>query len=351
MADIDRAIASILADELALPRAADNPIAYVGCDIPAELLIASGRVVSHLPWDAERKTPVADRWLEGGFAPWARSMLDDWAAGRFDFFEHVVFSRGDDSAQRLYYYVCELQRRGVISGPAPQIFDIAKIDRPSSIRRSIAAVVRLAERLEIDEASLRESIDVANRRRRIFADVASSRTEPGRLYEQIARASLFADIDDLLGNADFGASKNVRHVLLAGSAPPDDRLHRIVEAAGWDVGGELHERPLDRLGPENHAIGDGAASAIGEHVHQLNFGARGFANRARQIIEAARMAKADAVILWLIEQDEALTWSVPGQMRALSEAGIPVLLATRRRWDARDGIADEIAAFLDEVPA
>jgi hypothetical protein len=346
MIELQSVLDAILDDPLAQARASGRALAYVGFDLPTELLMASQRHVCHLPWDADRKTPAADRWLERSFAPWTRSMLELWLEGRFDFFEHVVFSRGDDSAHRLYYYVCELQRRGLLDGPTPLIFDVAKVPRASSARHTIAAVRRLAERLEIGDQQLRNAIDAANRRRKLYADLEAARGAPGSLYERIARATLFADLDDVLRTAALEDRVPRRRVLLAGSAPPDDRLHMAIEATGWVVSGEWHERTLQRCGPENRSHSDDPAAAIGSHAHRLAVGARSFADRASSLVDAARGARADAVILWLIEEDEALPWGIPAQRAALSAAGIPALIATRRRWDARDGIAEEIAEFL-----
>lgn len=341
---------SILTDPLAQARAAGSAVGYVGFDIPEDLLAASGRHICHLPWQADRATPKADGWLESSFPGWSRSILEDWADGRFDFFEAVIFSRGDDSAQRLYYYVCELQRRGLIGGPEALIFDIARIGRDTSIKRSVDAVRRLAGRLAISDAMLAEGIDVANRRRAIFDKVESGRTSNGALYERISRASLFASLDnEMEGFAAPVASLSGR-ILLAGTAPPDDSLHRTVDELGWTVTGDAHDRSLTRLGPLL-AAGDDPAASIGAQAHDLVIGARSFANRADWLVTEARRARADAVVLWLVEQEEALVWHVPAQKRALDAAGIPALVMTRRRWDGNDGAASEIAEFIGGLRA
>ncbi|HEU4652163.1 MAG TPA: hypothetical protein VFS49_12190, partial [Croceibacterium sp.] len=57
---------------------------------------------------------------------------------------------------------------------------------------------------------------------------------------------------------------------------------------------------------------------------------------------------AAAVVLWQIEEDEAQAWHLPVQRAALAAAGVPSLVMTRRDWLARDGVADEIVAFLQE---
>lgn len=333
----------ILADPLATARAAPRAIGYLGFDLPEDLLAATGAAPAHLPWDADRPTPNADAWVEGSFAPWARSIAEDWAAGAFDFLEYVLFSRGDDSAQRLYYYLTELQRRGRIAGPKPLILDVARIRRPTSLARSTEALRRMADTLRVDADALRAGIAATNDRRRVFDTLGQGRAGPGARYERIARASLFAPVpaDGTLASAPSSA----RRLLLAGTAPPDDRLHRAVEAAGWTIVGEAHDRPLDRLGPELEPADDPFA-AVAARLHEAPFGPRSFADPSARLIAQAQETQADAVLLWLIEQEESIVWHVPSQAAALERAGLPALVLTRRAWNAADGAIDEIGAWL-----
>ncbi|WP_420138906.1 2-hydroxyacyl-CoA dehydratase [Sphingomonas sp.] len=350
MMTLDTLVDRTLADPLAAARAAPRAIGYVGLDVPEDLLAASGRFALHLPWDADRPTRRADMWLEAGFAPWARSILEQWAAGDFDFLEHVIFSRGEDSAQRLYYYVTELQRRGVIGGPAPLIFDIARIRRDSSLAHSILATRKLAARLAVTEQDLAGGIAIANRRRSLFARLAQTRAGSGRRYERIARAALFAPLEGASIDVTEHQSGPRKRVLLAGTAPPDDRLHAAAEDAGWHVSGEAHERSLDRLGAPIADASD-PFDAVGRHARAARFNARSFDDPAAALLGAAHQARADAVILWLIEQEESMVWHIPSQVATMAEAGIPMLVLTRRRWDAQDGAAREIADWLARVAA
>ena len=346
MSEIERVIDRILSDPLAPARAAKRAIGYVGPDLPLDLLLASGRFPCHLPWDADRPHGRSAQWLESSFAPWAFSILDSWLEGEFDFFEFVLFSRGDDSSQRLYYYICELQRQGRLSGPTPLIFDVARIKRVSSLNHTIAAVRDLADRLDIDDAALRKGIEAANRRRRIFASIAVERDGPGSFYERMVRASLFDDIDEQLAVARRAATIARGGVLLAGSTPPDDRVHRAIEETGWTVVGEFHDRSVDRLGPEVEIDAADPAARIGAHAYNLIIGPRAFGNQKEVLVREGRRTKAAVAILWLIEQDEARLWRVPAEKAALDKAEIPTLVLTRRRWDATDGVTEEIALFL-----
>jgi hypothetical protein len=344
---VEMAVDRVLADPLHAARSRTGAIAYVGVDVPSDLLLATGRVTCHLPWRADRATPVADQWLESGFPGWARSMIEDWAAGQFDCFDQVVFSRGEDSIQRLYYYVCELQKRGALGGPKPIIFDIAKIPRESSRRHTVAAVGKLARQLGIDEAGMLAGIARANGRRKLFDRIDAGRETHGSLYERVARATLFADLDSLLETAAWPTGTVTGRVLLAGSAPPDDRLHLAVERTGWSVTGEMIERSLTRLGPQTQSNFHNAAEAIAHQLLATSLGPRGFGDAAAALVAAARRARADVVLIWLTREEEALSWHVPAQRERLAAAGIAAHFMTSRSWDATDGASDEIHRFLE----
>jgi hypothetical protein len=338
MKELEQTLQTVLAEPQAAARGA---IGYVGPGIPIDLLLATGHPSLHLPWRLGRATPVADRYLESSFPGWARSLLQDWADGCFDPLDCVVFSRGDDGAQRLYYYLRELRRRGQIHGPEPLIFDLALIPRASSERHTASAVRALAARFGVDDAGLRRGIAHANSRRALFAALEADRGAGGALYERIARASLFADCDAALRTALAGDAlprgAPAGRVLLAGSVPPDDRLHLAVDATGWSITGEAHEQGLTRLGAEL-AVTDATdpAGAIACHLRAFARGARAFFDRSAALLADAARVRADAVILWLAREDEGLAWHLPAQRAALAQAGTPVLCLAERDWDDRD---------------
>ena len=207
-------------------------IASVGPALPHDLFAATGRYAGPLGWRLDRDLPFAGKWLETRFAPWAASILDDWAAGAFDGHEAVVFARADDNAQRLYYYLCELRRRGEIGGPEPLIFDSAQGPRVSSRDRTIAMVRRLAARLGVGDAALDEAIVATN----------------------IARA------------APIAPPPPGRTCLIAGTAPADHHLHAAVAACGWHAAGPvLADIWADRGPPVEAGSGDPCA-AIGRAI-------------------------------------------------------------------------------------
>lgn len=287
-------------------------IFYVGPDLPHDLLAATGRCAGPLPWRIDRAMPAADQWLESKFPLWARSIVEDWANSEWDSCEAVIFSRADDAAQRLYYYLCELRRQEAVAGPEPLIFDAATVQRASSARQMAAAVRTLAERLGVDAAGLARGIRETNARR--AASVAARGDGPV--------------------------------CLIAGTPPPDRRLHGMVEATGWRAAGATLAESWAALGPMVDEEGDPMA-AIAAQLHESVTGSRAFYDRAAALIADVRRSGAQRVLLWFAEEDEARLWDLPAQRMALAAEAIPALVMTRRNWRANGGEAEEIGRFLE----
>lgn len=290
-------------------------IASLGPDIPHALLAGSGRYAGLLEWQIDRDFPLAGQWLESKFPLWAFSVVEDWAQGKLDHLECVVFSRGDDAAQRLYYYLCELQARGLVGGPEPLILDVARIPRPPGEDRCVAALRKLADRLGIGHEAVRQAT---------MANALSASSEQPAAFPE--------------GNV----------CLLAGTLPPDQRLHVAIAQAGWTASGKTM-REAWSVAAEVTAVPDADPLVLlGRTMHQSRMGARSFHARAGDLAGRATAAGAKAAVLWYAEEDEAEVWNLPAQKAALAALAIPTLVLTRRSWRADDGAAEEIAQFLKE---
>jgi hypothetical protein len=64
------------------------------------------------------------------------------------------------------------------------------------------------------------------------------------------------------------------------------------------------------------------------------------------VARCARDAKADAVVFWLIEEDEAMPWEISRQMRASRANGMPTLLLTRQCWIADEAACKQVTDFI-----
>lgn len=306
---------------LRAPPDAGNGIGCVGPDLPVDLLAVSGLWHGQLPWGTAASTPFADRWLESAFPGWARRILEQWHEGRFDGLSRVLFSRADDASQRLYYYTRELRRLGKLAGPRPMIFDIALQPRESSLKHTEAALAELASDLDVQPERLAQGI-------------AGTNVLRGQLAEAQARRA---------------AATGAPRVLLAGSVPPDGRLHEAVEAGGAMVVAEAHIFGRNWLGPPLESGGAAPLRALAQHLRTHSVAPRNVIDRARWIVDEGRAARADAVVLWLTREEESLAWHVPAQRRALQEANIPALVLTARNWLADDGALGEITGFCRGV--
>lgn len=334
-------------------RSGRRVIGVVGAEVPVELILAANAMAVVLSGFAEEHTPQADRYLEPSFAPGLRSITEQWLQGRLDFMDAVVFTRGDDNAQRCYYYLCELQRRGLAGGPLPLVFDIAKIPRAASRAHSEAATRTLAADLWSDNGRLQPAIDARDRRRALLTRLdllrRSDRPPRGsdcerllRLADTVPPERLDHELAVWLDN-EFHEHRGPR-VVLAGTTPPDGRLHEAVERAGGCVVAEIDDAGSDRLGP---MIGESLdpMAALADHYHSLCHGPRSFCGRAARLARRAVDYRADGVVSWLIEEDEASAWQVPLTAAALTKARIPLLSLTRRRWHGKDDALEEIEAF------
>lgn len=326
----------------------DHALGFVGFDVPLDVVLASGRPFFHLPWRKGRATPLADRWLESSFPGWARSILQDWLEGAFDVFTQVIFSRGDDAAQRLYYYICELQRRGIAGGPEPLIFDVARIRRPSSLKHCENSICGLLDALSIHDDMLASGIAQANEHRLLMTQLDAVRTGKGHHYENVARAALFSPCWPLLQDLELTDAATGPRLLLSGSVPPDDMLHRAAESAGWNIVGEFHQLSMTRHGAPVVVQDSSNVEALARHCHEAEGGSRDFSDRAANLVRMATDKQVDAVVLWLTDEDEVLAWHLARQRAALAEAGIPHLVLARQRWDGSDGADDKIREFLQE---
>jgi hypothetical protein len=291
-------------------------IAIAGPNLPHDVLIASQRGGEPLGFDPDREVVRAGEWLETKFAPWAAPVLEAWLDGEYDHLQYVLFSRAEDTSQRLYYYACELQRRGLLGGPQPLIFDVAKIPRTASLDRTITQVRELMRLLEVSEEALEAAIAQTNRSR------SPRESDTGRPV-----------------------------CLLVGTAPPDERLHTAVADAGFTpVGRTLAEDWMDLGDPVEERSGD-PARAVGRQLHEREDGPRSFADPAKRLAAKIEASGANAVIHWRIEEDEAQTWHLPAERRMLEQSGLPSLVLTRRDWRCRDGVAEEVRTFLEGVAA
>ncbi len=329
-------------------------IGIVGGDIPVELILAAGALPLRLTAAGATTSAEADRYLEPSFHPLERSIAQRWLTGELDFMDSVVFTRGSDSAQRLYYYLCELQRQQRCRGPKPLLYDVSKIQRDSSAAYTRSATAGLAAALGSKPELMRASLQLRNRRRDLLRRLQRLRwadaVPPGSLVEQIARASDCCEptVFDQSLEAWLTQPMTVpadRRLLLLGSGPADERLHRAAERAGGVIVAEVGDHLINYLAAPLTGAGE-PLDAISRHYQQLAAGPRAFVSPTTPLLESLTRTRADGVIIWLLEQEEALVWDLPAQLHALRERSIPCLSLLRQHCSDDDAALHAIDRFI-----
>jgi benzoyl-CoA reductase/2-hydroxyglutaryl-CoA dehydratase subunit BcrC/BadD/HgdB len=345
----------IVADPLRAAREAaargERAIGYVGGDVPVELILAARAIPVRLRGWSDVATPAADRYLEDSFSPQSRSIAQRWLSGELDALDCVILSRSDDSAQRLYYYICELQRRGWCAGPKPLLYDVAGLSRPLSLAHTIDSTRRLAIELGVQSDTLGSAVQRVDRRAALLAELTTRRFEadppPGALSHRIARASHHEwserfDAALRLWITRAPRSRAARRLLLIGSAPPDERIHDAVERNGAVVVGEINE--AEPAVPASSPASD-PIEAVAHRARDAVGAARALLRSPDALVRRIGEVDAQGAILWLIAEDTGLAWEAPRIARALRAAGAPLIVLTQQAWNIGGAALARIARF------
>jgi len=200
---LEKLVADTLFNPLAAGRtyskAGGTVIGYAGFEIPVELIIAAGAMPVQLSGLMPADSKLADKYLEDSFEPFVRVLAEQYLQGNLDFLKHIILPRSNDSAQRLYYYLCELRRSKGVCGPEPLIYDLAKIPRETSRLYSEQSTRRLASEIGTIEADLPKAISRRNQRRWLFDALNRARIRQrnmqGSFIDRVYRASDLCDAD------------------------------------------------------------------------------------------------------------------------------------------------------------
>jgi hypothetical protein len=355
-------------------------IGYLGWDVPVEVILAADSLpvqLSALP--LARDTTLADRFLESSFSAQSRIVADRWLAGELDCLDAVIFSRSDDNAQRLYYYLCELQRMGECKGPRPLLYDLARIQRQTSEEHTVESTRALAAAVGADESRLSVAIERVAARQALQIEIAKLRMKDkvplgSAAYRIIrgARADWSAEFDESLREwlAHGEVVQPRKRVLLVGSVPSDDPMHAAIEVDGIVVVGEINEAASigsfalvaaradqnnGQSATEDGALvgesGSGHASSsdpvgvIARRCYEQTNAINTLLQSPEGIVKAARASRADGVVVWMLATDTGLAWQAPRIERALGEASLPTLMLTCQPQTLSADALTQIAQF------
>lgn len=336
-------------------------IGYLGNTAPVELIEAAGAFPVMLTGLPGQATPHADDYMEDLFDPIVRGVFEQVLRADLAWLDAIVLPRSNDSIQRLYYYLCELRRRGV-PAPLPVLFDLQHTPSDAARHYNLARMADLKAALEgvagraITEDRLGEAIaDFEIRRGRMaaFAAVRPQRAVAGSLALKAYTAWRVMppgafDVALLGLEAQSGKAPSGPKVVLAGSAQDTDDLHLLVEAAGGRVVGDYH--PLgDLLIGEAAPGGRAPLEALTRRYQSGLMSSRTFPRPPKAITSFVKARQADLVIFHFWKVEEALTWDYPAERRALEAAGIRTLAFTDQPYGIAPGLAAPIARALNAL--
>lgn len=351
-------VEQVLADPLRSAQSDSRRVGYLGWNVPVELILASGATPVHLGHLTTDCTELAERFLESAFSAPSRAVAQRWLAGDLDALETVIFSRSDDSAQRLYYYLCELQRTGECKGPRPLLYDPARTTRASSVAHTLESTRSLAEALGTDERLLRDAIQRVAARESLLGELAALRRSDavpaGSLANRIIRAArtdwskqFDASLREWLTQPDTIRPR--KRVLLVGSIPADERLHDAVEAHGCVVVGEINEACVVARSQLTTAMSD--IEIVAHRYHHHTTSTTALLQSPCEIVKLAQTLRADGVFVWMLATDTGLAWEAPRIEGALHDVHLSTLMLTSQPQTVSEAALAQVDKFLRALEA
>lgn len=341
-------------------------VAYLGADVPGEVLTAAGFVPFRLA-SRPGATRLADRYHGPGIDPVAVSLLDRLLAGEAAEAAGLVLSADNEGLVRLFLYLREIRRLEPRSTlPRFTFFDLVHLPHRTSavynrdrLDALVAELSAWAGRPVSDE-DLRAAAAVHDRVRELIRAV-NTRLRAGAEGPRLTGAEALAVIgasfvtspprwaaltEDLLDSADQLPVRHGTRVFLTGCAHDHPRVYQLLESLGAVVVGEDHD--WGALAGES-AVGTGReihAALVRARSRQAPASAGHSATvRAAQTARMAAACHAELVVAWARPHDDAPPWDVPAQRAALESVGIPLLAVPAQPFGRERN--DEVISLLE----
>jgi benzoyl-CoA reductase/2-hydroxyglutaryl-CoA dehydratase subunit BcrC/BadD/HgdB len=351
-------------DDLSAARAAKAQgqpvVGFLSNNVPVELIHAAGAFAWRLPTPPLRDTPLADRYLEQTFDPFARVALERLLRGEFALLDLLVLPRSVDSYQRLYYYLCELRRSFGAVLPEVHLYDVLHTPWQTSANYNYQRTVELARRLAavsgnaLHDGEISNAIALCNRLRVKLGALQERRQQTpcaltGEQMLALLGASQRTPPQDFERQLDAALARTPalapgKRTLLIGSAHETPALHAAIARAGGQVVADYHVLGRFCWGP---CIDEQQSplAAISSHYHRDSVSVRNFPN-VGALVACAQCVRAEAVVFFYYAQEEALTWELPAQHRALGALGLPILVLGQQTYPIQESVEAALRGFF-----
>lgn len=361
--------------EHAVPRYKNEGKRVAGClghDVPEEILIAAGYLPVQICGEPGKETPNADKYLELAFDKGARSQFERIVNGTYEFLDHLVISNSSDILVRMFYYLRQIINvESHIPVPSSLYFFDFKFSkyRTSTLynRERILDFKNAVEKWcghTILNDTLSKAIALCNESRALLSEMNKHRISEavrisGSQALQIIGASMFMPkeeynllLSDLLSEIESEPVLPGLRVYLSGSNHDQLDFYKLVESCGAVIVGEDHDWGTRHFMGSISTSSEPCAS-IADYYHLRFAGSKKslVSERVSLIKKQVRETGAQAVIFFIQESDDAVSWDYPEQKREIEAMGIPTLVLKRQPYDMKSsqGLHDKVSRFIESA--
>lgn len=345
-------------------------VGYIGSDVPEEMVLAAGLFPLRISGNPSGGTELADKYMEPVFDPMVRSIFNRVLDGTYSFVDHLIISNSADALVRFFYYLREIKHvEPRVAVPDFYFFDILRTRFRTSAIYNRARTRELAEKLEswagtrLTDEGLSQAITVCNENRRLLEEVARlRRAEPPRLSGvdalQIIGSSMFmmksehnSLLQEFLSQADALPRRSGVRLFVDGSALDNLQFYEIVESCDSVIVGETTDWG-NRYFEDLVSVDCGPWDAVVDRYHFKAPAPSKYpvSVRVEYCVRKALEAKAQGVVFFILDADDAPSWDYPEQRKALEAHGVPSLCLDMQQYVISDieVLKSKIKAFIDE---
>jgi len=346
-------------------------VGCLGSDVPEELLVAAGILPIRVCGDPEADLAAADHYIERAFDPRVRSIFLRIIEGAYSYLDRLIVSNSSDALVRVFYYLRELHRTDpTLAIPDLYFFDLLHTRyRTSALynrdrARDLKKVIEGWCGRSITETDLAQAIAACEENRRLLRKLGDLRA-PGpprvsglRSLMAIGASMLMPRevhthlLSSFLEEAEAGEPLSGVRLFVTGSVQDHPQFYELVESCGALVVGEDHDWGARHLAGEIDTTADPIDGIVDRyHLRQPGTHQATVSQRVSALSAQVRASKAQGVVFFIYEADDAPSWDFPEQKRALDARGIPVLLLDHRpyRVDGSDELRGQLQSFVRSI--
>ncbi len=321
-------------------------VGTLGSDVPEEILVAAGILQVQVFGNPSADSPLAEQYLEKGFDPCTVSQFEQIVSGTRAYLDRLIISNSSDALIRSYYYLRAI-RKVEPHMPVPPLYFFDFLHTSSRMsgmynRDRVRAMIREVEAWTgkaISTQMLQEASARCNATRRLLHELNAIRqsaapTVSGTQMLKLIGASMVMPRESynrlLEAFIEEVRSADVLEgvpVFVTGSAQDHPLLYEAIERCGGHVAGEDHElgfRHVKDLVNETADPIDGITDRY--HLRSPVSGQATVSRRTDDLVQAAAQANAQAVVFYVHEKHDAISWDYPSARKALEALGYPVLM-------------------------